>query len=259
MSLLGSGLSLRIWYANSVQMDQWHYDNLAAPYWRCYWNDSPGWCVQLGGKQLELKPDYLVLIPPETPFSTTSRLRPRHHYIEFSLDGSFQQIPAQFFCLPIKDIGKEFHRQLLAHMEHSSIHNELLLHQDILRCLTFIPQAFIEQAAASSPVSKVMTFLQMHLDQRFDSAYLAAMAGVSADTFPRLFRKHCAEGLQAWHQRQRVNAVCFALHHGHATIDQIAEQFGFSDRYHLSKLFKKYRGIGPAQFRRQRYVQHLTV
>ncbi len=256
MSLYGSGLAMRIWYGGQVQMAQWHYDNLAAPYWRWYWNDKAGWTVHLGDKSLALGPDTVVLIPPETPFATSSASNPTHHYIEFTVDGTFQAIEPQFFSMSIPELGKARLARICKLIETSSLANEFQLQQDLFHCLSLIPQAFKDVDTIHSPINKVMQFLNTHLDQRFESEFLAELAGLSHDSFPRLFRKQVGEGLQAWHQRQRIRAVCFELHHSDKSIEHIADAYGFSDRYHLSKLFKKYRGIGPAEFRKRRYEQH---
>ena len=66
-------VELRVCAARFRALDDWRFENLAAPYWRIHWNDREGWQVQLGAQTAALGPDRLVVVPPETPCSAHSR------------------------------------------------------------------------------------------------------------------------------------------------------------------------------------------
>ena len=48
----------------------WNHSNLASPYWRLYWNAEAGAVVQWHGQTFPLAPTRLLLIAPNTPFTT---------------------------------------------------------------------------------------------------------------------------------------------------------------------------------------------
>jgi AraC-like DNA-binding protein len=51
-------------------------------------------------------------------------------------------------------------------------------------------------------------------------------------------------------KRRVVDDTCRLLHHSHLTAKEIAERAGFWDRGHFSRVFRRLRGMGPAEFRK---------
>ena len=49
---------------------------------------------------------------------------------------------------------------------------------------------------------------------------------------------------------RRIEEACILLDHGEDALEEIAERLGFYDRHHFSKVFKKYRGVSPATYRK---------
>ncbi len=254
MSVEGHGFGIQICFASSVQLERWDFENLSAPYWRWYWNETPGWRVQYHDQNVALDPDQVILIPPNTPFSCSSTGSPIHHYIEFTVSGFLNSIPPQIINIPASKFGEQVLTQIAACIQHGSLPHEIQLQQQVLHSLGFIADTLKNLTPIPETIAKVMDFLSHHLDRRFESAYLSQLSGLSHDLFPRYFRKHLGIGLQAWHMQKRIDAICTALHHSKDSLEALAEQYGFSDRYHMTKLFTKHRGIGPASFRRQRYA-----
>jgi len=55
-------------------------------------------------------------------------------------------------------------------------------------------------------------------------------------------------------QERRVAAATEKLVFSEATIDQIAEETGFANRFHFSRVFTQIMSVGPGTYRkRQRY------
>jgi len=74
---------------------------------------------------------------------------------------------------------------------------------------------------------------------------------MSENTLIRQFHRYLGVSPQQHLQRLRIERACRLLLATSKTIDKIAEECGFCDRYYFSKIFKKQRGIGPAGFRKQ--------
>ncbi|MFP4551248.1 MAG: helix-turn-helix domain-containing protein [Spirochaetales bacterium] len=49
----------------------------------------------------------------------------------------------------------------------------------------------------------------------------------------------------------RVNEVKMQLAHSDKPLREIADRFGFTDQYHLSRVFKQYVGASPTAWRRR--------
>jgi transcriptional regulator GlxA family with amidase domain len=80
---------------------------------------------------------------------------------------------------------------------------------------------------------------------------LAEICGYSTDHFSRLFRGLYGVTPSRYLQEVRVRHAAQLLLETALSIEQIAEQTGFSDRFHFSRVFGASTGLGPAGFRRQ--------
>ena len=92
----------------------------------------------------------------------------------------------------------------------------------------------------------------IHNDPAFSASCeeLARLCGTTAVTLHRQFFKAAGATVKNWLLNHKMeNAANMLLGEGYS-IKEIADTLGYSDRYHFSKVFKKYFGISPAQFRK---------
>jgi hypothetical protein len=62
-------LRLSLFCCHYWWLAEWNYTGLSCPYWRIYWNDTPGAFVSFAKQQYALDPDRFTLIAPNTPVS----------------------------------------------------------------------------------------------------------------------------------------------------------------------------------------------
>ncbi len=74
---------------------------------------------------------------------------------------------------------------------------------------------------------------------------IARRAGLSDDGFRRAFRRAVGETPAAFRRRCRLEAVGRLLVRQELTLSQIADATGFSDAFHLSKVWKQTTGSSP--------------
>ena len=78
---------------------------------------------------------------------------------------------------------------------------------------------------------------------------LAALEGISATHFSRLFKQAFGTSPIDWLRRERINQAKRRLADTEDDVKEIAEQVGYADRYFFSKDFKKHAGVTPSEFR----------
>lgn len=99
------------------------------------------------------------------------------------------------------------------------------------------------------PLRKPMEQMRLFYFQQVRVSDLAAMAGLSAPHFTRLFKSVFGTSPIDWLRRERISQAKRRLVESDDSIKQIAEQVGYSDRFFFSKDFKAHTGSTPGEFR----------
>jgi AraC family transcriptional regulator len=78
---------------------------------------------------------------------------------------------------------------------------------------------------------------------------LAQLAGMSPHYFCELFKKSTGVSPYQYSLRCRMDRAKDFLKSGHLTVGQVAEATGFADQSHFGKVFRRFVGVTPLQFR----------
>lgn len=112
-------------------------------------------------------------------------------------------------------------------------------------------------SAGSCPTSdplvlQAMSTLAMNPQKFYRLAELADILHLSEKSLNKRFQAAFQKTVYQYQVEEKIRIVCqFLLDYPDAKLRTVAENFGFYDEYHMSKLFKKYAGISPGLYRRQ--------
>jgi len=201
---------------------------------------------------VDLGPAVAVLIPPNTLFSTANSKSSDHLYIHFQMLATDQAPAPQVVRLPMKSPLTGIRQalcELLATPEPNAQRVSL-----VGRSMVELAMSMADLQEGGSPradirVSKVIAYMDEHLQPSTPNADLAREAGMSVSALNHLFKEQIGQSLQAFLRFKRIEKAGLLLQFSDSSIDQIAEQTGFCDRYHLSKVFRTLQGVSPAAFR----------
>ena len=90
-----------------------------------------------------------------------------------------------------------------------------------------------------------------HPSERTSLADAAALCGLSAGQFNRLFREAMGISFGRFHLQERVALAAYLLLTTNFTVDAVSLQTGFSSASHLHHTFAKHYGCTPAEYRRR--------
>jgi len=101
-------------------------------------------------------------------------------------------------------------------------------------------------------VRRITQMLTRHPETFQTMEEAAAIAGVPVSTLRRHFKESTGRSLKQFHLEARVNRSRELLAaNQRLSLAAVAERVGFSDEYHLSRVFKKLTGVTPSEYRRK--------
>ena len=75
---------------------------------------------------------------------------------------------------------------------------------------------------------------------------------ISASRLAHLFVEQLGTNIVKWREEQRMIKAQHLLHTSNAQIYYIARQLGYDDQLYFSRLFKRYTGLNPTDYRNSR-------
>jgi len=230
--------------------DNWNFSSVFSPFWRLYWNSSPGFSIDFSGHVVDLHAENLVLIPPHCSYDCWTKTPTPHFWIHFS----YHKTPANPQAIVIKPgdaelcvIGDLKNVIKKSRAEEPPERGRLL---GSALAQIALSRAEIEWKHALPPN---LANLQRHIDENFGgdlrNPALAKVAGTSLTGLGRLFNRYLGTKAAQYVTEVRVRKAATLLRGTRQSIDEIAEQTGFPNRYYFSRVFKKMTGHSPADFR----------
>lgn len=101
------------------------------------------------------------------------------------------------------------------------------------------------------PVLKAQAYVEARLSASIHLNELAHAAAITPQHLVKLFRKHCGTTPMEYVWRARVAQGVQLLRNTGLSIDQIADQTGFTNPFHFSRRVKQQCGMSPRELRNQ--------
>ena len=235
------------------RIPSWNIDNLMAPFWRLYWNKAEGAYLVQGTTETPLLPNNYCLVPAHTKYLGRADQPVDHLYVHFYLGWSYPH--REPITYPMTR-GIKSHLKRVAALcrseqtEEVKAEKHLIANTMVFSALSRIDFGDFETDSKDVRMEEAIEYMLEHLNRGVSNERLAKKAGMSLSTFLREFRKRYNITPAKYLNLLRVDVAASLLHHGDDSIEEIAEETGFYDRYHLTKVFKRHRSVSPAAFRK---------
>ena len=242
-----SGISLEIHATRKSRVEQWNLKGLSDPYWRLYCPVEGKAIVCIGDKELELVPGNLYLIPPRTSITSHNPEPFTKWYVHFILGRSDLLSVSGIYTQRIDEISQGFIDTLNdskgepCNWESASL---------VIHALGNLPSSAWTDQKLDPRVEKAMEFLETNLARKINAEDAAKAAGVSVRNLNHLFRSQLRIAPMGVLLNYRLDKACHLLRHSDQSIEQVAENCGFPNRYYFSRMLKQHRGISPAAYRK---------
>jgi AraC-like DNA-binding protein len=116
-----------------------------------------------------------------------------------------------------------------------------------------LPERKQYDAHNDDAILKIIHYIQANIykPELLKAEKLAGNFKISINYLSEYFKKHTGETLQQYITNYKLKLVETRLLHSDMRINEIAFELNFTDESHLNRIFKKYKGLNPTQFRRQ--------
>lgn len=248
---------VRILLYGYAALPNWSFPNQKSPFWYLWRNRCGTSYVFSNDVCYEMDPDHYLLIPPFTPFSTDSRRQGiTQLYIHFMTGGLFQNIEHRPILIPVK-LSEEYSSEDFFRILDQRLPDRRSLHLFLSSVICSVLSSVIVSGMTEgkkrtmNPLTlQFMTHISRNLCTRSVYRDFCFRNGISDATMLRIFKLDTGMTPQQYLIECRITQARNLLLNTSMSLDEIAEQTGFSDRYHFSKMFRKYADSAPAAFRK---------
>ena len=130
-------------------------------------------------------------------------------------------------------------REATCQMQSSALFMELVSHLLLIA-------GFVRGSGSDPRVQKAAAYVMENISRRISSAEIGRAAGVHPGYLNKLTVESTGKSVSRFVTSIRVNMAEDALAFEGICVREAAERFGFSDIFHFSKVFKKYKGYPPS-------------
>ncbi|MDG3581197.1 AraC family transcriptional regulator [Galbibacter pacificus] len=103
-------------------------------------------------------------------------------------------------------------------------------------------------------INKILTHIKKNIGNpgQLKTTTLAKTFNISKNYIGEYFKKLTGETLQHYISLYKMKYIEQRLLYSDYTIGQISDELGFTDESHLSRQFKKYKGMSPSKYRQEK-------
>ncbi len=229
--------------------DHWQHRSVCSPFWRMFYEFTPGAWVECGGERVELDCERVVILPEGVPFDCGGKVGVEHLWLHFSMHLSKTSGSPRMLVLPAVDAFSGVASALQAAIKQREAESTRHLGVALLH-VAFAGMGPGWFEVPSPRLQRVFTWLEQNMGGSVNNELLAAQAGLGIEAFIRWFKSQTDRTPAAYVAERRVQEACRRLALSEDSIEQIADGLGFSNRHHFSRVFAQYAGCGPATFRK---------
>ena len=224
--------------------------------------NGEGW-LKIGEQEFFPKPGQLFFMPAgiKQSYSTISKNTFEKYWCHFTAKigdvslCNFIKFPFYIDVVDKKEVEKLFIK-LIDYYKSEKIPSCLYAQSMLIEIFAYyignIPEGNLLLSPSSSvkKLNYLLLYIENNISLDLTVEKLAKMAGFHPNYFIRFFKKHMGNSPINYINKIKMEKAKELLSiNDEMNISEIAYTIGFNDVYHFSKVFKKYTGFSPSEFR----------
>jgi AraC-like DNA-binding protein len=254
-------LTLEIFETGEAFQREWSYRSFQSdPFFRLYYAVKGSVMLQFAQGNFLLQPNHLYLLPANVPFRYVPREFFHHYWLHFC-SPMLEQLPdfrqlRMVRCVDFLKAGSLM-KQFVKLAGEQADKFETVMRLDIILRQLLTP--FLTQLSKQKDTevlerldlfSKVLDYIHQHLDKPLEIPELAALVKMTRGAFSAGFRQAFGVSPKRYVVQCRVDRAKILLVRTDLPIKKIALLVGYENEFFFYRIFKKYAGTTPDEYRR---------
>ncbi|MEI6351148.1 MAG: AraC family transcriptional regulator [Verrucomicrobiota bacterium] len=237
----------------SPRRPHWNYPNVYSPFWRLYYDLSPGHKVVFSDREVALGPDRIILIPDHHLFHTVGTEQRPKLWLAFS----YERRPMQGQAIPIELIPQRSELEVIQELIRLLSRKREENRTRVFHCSTALLELTLSRPEIewmeSQPqeLKKAVAHIEEHFAEPIYTADLSRMVGLKERTFARAFHSWHGVTPTQFVLQVRIREAANRLCHTQMGLEEIALATGFPNRDYFTRIFTRQTRQSPAHFRRK--------
>lgn len=105
--------------------------------------------------------------------------------------------------------------------------------------------------AGAHEVEKTLQYIHAHIGEKITLAQLAKHVNFNETYLCTVFRARTGTSIVNYINQTKMEKAAECLRSGDVLLKTLAADLGFSDQFYFNKLFRKYYGISPTEYRKK--------
>lgn len=241
---------------------EWNHKNIYTPYNRLYFVLDGNGLMKNEALNLSLQPGKAYLIPRDNILDLSCDDYLEKFYIHFSLEILPGQDLFEQSDLPYYEKTFEperinlFLKSLSTNKLDSMIYCQGILLEYISYFLENHHDKIKEQLLLASKYDELFNYIRNHPYASIRVKDIAHQFNLSSNYLSQKFSQDIGITLKKYIDYNLVKRAEEKLIFSQLSIKAIAHEMKFSDEFHFSRFFKKYRGVSPTEYRRKNSIKN---
>lgn len=227
------------------------------PHWSLWQSGSDGDVIEFRGQAHVLQKQQIVCIPPGNAFTYTTLGVLSATRLGYTLPDFDHDLVREYFFAPVPlplfgllndlELDRTWSLSAVARLQSRILDCTAMLLDRVPTGSVFFRS---HRGSVISVLRPALTYITQNVGNKLSVEILAGVSGVTPNYFCKLFRRGMGKTPSLYIRQLRVSLAAERLRLGSESIEQVATDLGFVNRFHFSRVFSEVIGIPPARYRR---------
>ena len=230
---------------------EWKYENVISPFNRIYIPTSGEGKVYSNGKEYVIKKGKAMIIPAMTEFSCSCENFLGKFFAHVNVLGR-DGLDVFSFANEVIELEEDFSEEIISLYNQKDIFSAVKIKNKLFEILLTAfdkkNYEYLEAKPYSNIVYNALNYINKNLSENLRISDISKSLSISSITLQKKWKQEINVPIGKYIDDKIMLLAERELSSGNLNVGEIAEKFGFCDRFYFSRKFKEYFGLSPKKY-----------